>query len=336
MRSVGGIAARVLAWDNLRLATWKALKGCRRSREAVAFVGNLETRLTGLREQLASGRLDVGQFSRFTVFDPKQRDIFAPAFHERVLHHAIMNACEPVLDRRLIHDCCACRKGLGQRRAIQRAEVFAGRHAFFLKLDIRRYFDSIDHGIVLTQLARLFRERQVIGWFEQILGTYRTQTGRGLPIGSLISQHVANSYLAPLDRLVKEDLRIPGYVRYMDDVALWCDSRARLKDALSAVGDFVHQELLLELKPTPYLNRSGHGMEFLGLRVFPGHTRLSHRSKRRFRREYARQLDRWTTGVCQDAELQRCLQALVAFTLQAKAWRFRRGVLHPTSFGEWS
>jgi len=334
MRSFGGLAAQIASWDNLRLATARALRGCRDRGQARAFVAHLEEELSALQLHLASDVLDVGRFHRFTVYDPKRREICAPHFRERVLHHAIMNVCSPILDRRLITDCYACRLGKGHRGAIERASQFARKHAWFLKLDVRRYFDSIDHGILLAQLERLFRERTVRGWFAQILATYAAAPGKGLPIGSLISQHLANSYLAPLDRLVKQGLRIAGYVRYMDDAVLWSDSKDRLFDSLPRIEDLLGRELLLELKGVPFLNRTILRMDFLGMRVFPGHCRLSAGSRRRFRRRVGACLEADRAGEVTELETQQRLRALVAITSLARAWQFRRRVMLTCDFGD--
>ena len=101
-------------------------------------------------------------YHQFTIFDPKQRLITAPCFRERVLHHAIMNVCEPVFERWLIADTFACRRGKGRIAALNRALQFSWRHGFFFKLDIRKYFDSVSHPILKTRLERLFKDRMLL------------------------------------------------------------------------------------------------------------------------------------------------------------------------------
>ena len=166
----------------------------------------------------------VGRFSQFVIHDPKERIITAPCFAERVLHHAVMNVCEPKFEQWLINDTYACRVGRGQGAALSRAQQFARRFPFFLKIDVRKYFDSISHEILLSRLDLLFKDRRLLDLFERIVHSFRGNLGRGLPIGSLTSQHLANFYLGWFDRYAKETLRLKGYVRYMDDMALWADS----------------------------------------------------------------------------------------------------------------
>ncbi len=151
-----------------------------------------------------------------------------------MLHHALTLVCEPVFERLLIADTFACRRGKGREAAVERAKQFARRYPWFLKLDIRKYFNSIDHERLLWLLGRKFKDRRLLDLFGRIIASYEVTPGRGVPIGSLTSQHFANFYLAGLDRFVKEGLRAGGYVRYMDDFVVWDENRTRLADHVRA------------------------------------------------------------------------------------------------------
>jgi retron-type reverse transcriptase len=315
--------------DNLRLAVSKAVRGKRDRPEARAFLGDLDRNLADLAAALRAGTFPLGRYRQFLIFDPKERVISAPCFPERVLHHAVMNVCEPAFERWLIADTFACRVGKGRPAALDRARQFARRFPFFLKLDVRKYFDSVPHDRLRELLARRFKDPRLLELLGRIIGSFRGGLGRGLPIGSLTSQHLANFYLGWFDRFVKEGLRLRGYVRYMDDMALWADSKGELREALVAAEVFLREELGLTLKPTPYLNRTGHGMDFLGCRLYPGHLVLNRRSRRRFRRRLAALERRHGRGAISERELQERATALTAFTRGAAvcSWRFRQSVL---------
>jgi retron-type reverse transcriptase len=150
--------------------------------------------------------------------------IHAAPFRDRVLHHAIMNVCEPIFERAQIFDSYACRKGKGTRAALFRAREFARRYPCYLKLDIRKYFHSINHDQLKKTLGRSFKDGELLALFDAIIDGCPMTTGHGLPIGNLTSQFFANHFLAPLDRYLKERLRVPGYIRYMDDFVLWGNS----------------------------------------------------------------------------------------------------------------
>lgn len=329
MKRAGNLLDLVIDRDNLRDAFHKAQRGKRARADAQQFAQALDGNLARMALALQTGTFPFGRFQQFVIHDPKERLISAPCFAERVAHHALMNVCEPILDRWLIGDTFACRRGKGRVAALLRARAFAGRHMFFLKLDIRKYFDSIPHTNLLRRLRRRFKDERVLRLFAQIIGAFGSMQ-RGLPIGSLMSQHFANFYLGWMDRFVKEQLRMPGYVRYMDDMAIWSDDPRQLRQVLAAATHWLRAELELEVKALPYINRTERGMDFLGARVFRDRMVLNRRSRVRFRRKLRTLEERFAAGALTEAELQRRATALVAFTRTRglSSWRFRRAVVN--------
>jgi RNA-directed DNA polymerase len=329
MKRVGNLFEQIVERENLRLALHKAMKGKRDRAEVRSFTANVDERLEAIARGLRDSSYPLGQFRQFVIHDKKERIITAPCFAERVIHHAIMNVCEPHFDRWLIHDSYACRKGKGRIAALQRAREFAANHAFFLKMDVRKYFDSISHTALPALLARRFKDTSLLGLFARVVRGFRGALGRGLPIGSLMSQHFANFYLCGLDRIVKEGTLIGAYVRYMDDMALWAEDKKSLQGALHAMARFMGEELGLEPKPTPYLNRTRHGMEFLGCRVFADRMVLTARNRTRFRRRLTRLEQQFADGTIGEPELQQRGMPLTAFANTAGlcGWRFRSRVL---------
>jgi RNA-directed DNA polymerase len=333
MKRTGKLFERILERENFRLAVSKAARGKRQRPDARHFLERLDDNLKEMMDQVWAGTYPLGRFRQFVTYDPKERVITAPCFPERVLHHAIMNVCEPIFDRWLIDDTFACRKGRGRLLALQRAQRFAGKHTYFLKLDIRKYFDSIPHDRLLGRLARLFKDRPLLTLFARVVRSFRGGIGKGVPIGSLTSQHLANFYLGWFDRFIKEHLQFTGYVRYMDDMALWAHDPGDLRAALQAGECFLHDELGLDLKPWPYLNRTRHGMDFLGCRVFREHTTLNRHSRVRFQRRLRQLEQACEAGRLSERHLQERATAMVAFTRTAgiSSWRFRRAVLQKLS-----
>jgi hypothetical protein len=329
MKRAGRLYERIVEWDNLQLAVWKAMRGHRSSAEARAFTHRLHAELERLSEGLRAGTYPLGRVHQFVIYDPKERTITAPCFAERVLHHAVMNVCEPELERWLVADTFACRVGKGRNAALKRAQQYAARFPFFLKIDIRKYFDSVPHEVLLQRLGQRFKDRRVLDLLERIVRSYHSEIGRGLPSGSLTSQHLANFYLGWFDRFVKEQMRLKGYVRYMDDMAFWSDDKMTLKEALSTGETFLKEQLGLDVKPWPYLNRTEHGMDFLGARVFRHHTALNRRSRVRYRRQLAQLEARHQLGEIGEDELQRRVTALTAFAGSGiiSSWRFRTSVI---------
>lgn len=329
MKRTGNLLELIAQRENLRIAVGKALAGKRHRAESQRFMADLEWHLSRLARGLRDGNYPLGDYEQFVIRDPKERIITKPPLAQRVLHHAIMNVCEPFFERWLIHDTYACRTGRGRDAALIRARHFASQQAFFLKLDIRKYFDSIGHDILLARLERLFKDPHLIALFARVIRSFRGEVGVGLPIGSLTSQHFANFYLGWFDRFVKETLRVRGYVRYMDDMLLWGESAGVMAEVLERGRGFLAEELGLQFKPEPYINRTAHGVDFLGCRVFPDHLVLNRRSRIRFRQRL-RQLElAYLAGEIDELTLQQRGTSLVAFTQAAgvKSWQFRRAVI---------
>lgn len=316
--------------DNLRLAFWKARKGKSYALEVQRYRHDLEHNLLNLREQILTGKVITGRYKYFKIFDPKERRICAPAFEEQVLHHALMNICHPFFERAQIFDSYACRKGKGTYAALARAKVYTRRYRFFLKLDVKKFFDTIHHGVLKNQVHRLIKDHWVLDIFYQIIDSYRADENeaRGVPIGNLSSQYFANHYLSSLDHFIKEELKIDAYVRYMDDMILWHDDKEVLKNARRSIHDFVNKRLQCALKP-PLLNYCSLGLPSLGYRIFPNHIQLSQRSKKRFIRKWHELQLKYDSGEWSEVQCRRHALPLIAFTQHANAKNFRRKVLNP-------
>lgn len=318
--------AEIADRDNLLLAFWKAQQGKRAQRETIGFRENLEAELVLLRSALLEGPLDLGPYRTFTMHDPKERVICAAPFPDRVLHHAVMNVCHASFEAYQVYDSYACRVGKGTHKAVERAYEFAGRYRHYLKLDIRRYFDSVDHAIIKAQLRRRFKDRRLVEILDAIIDSYEITLGKGVPIGNLTSQYFANHYLGVLDHFVKETLRCQAYVRYMDDFVLWHDDRLQLKAWRDEIAIYLEETLGLAIKPE-CLNRCERGMTFLGYRIFPASVTLARRSRVRFRRKLTAAHSRYLSGEWSEAEAARHVEPLIAFVRHGRSEEMRRRIL---------
>ncbi len=323
MKRKGYLIEPIAEMENLELAYYKARKGKVEKQSVYGYGKNLQENLRVLQCQILSGEIEVGGYHYFTVYDPKKRQICAPPFAQRVLHHALMNVCHPFFEKVQTADSYASRVGKGTYAALDQAKEYNRCYAWFLKLDARKYFDSIHHSVLRRQLHRMFKDAQLLGIFEQILGSYCAGSCRGLPIGNLTSQYFANHYLSAADHFAKEALCLPAYIRYMDDMVLWHNEKEVLLQAGRRFKDFVENQLKLELKPF-CLNKSSAGLPFLGYLLYPNYTRLAQRSRKRFiqkTREYTRFLQE---GKWSQKEYQRHMEPLIACTLHADTEAFRR------------
>ena len=282
MRRSGLDLEAIAEWKNM-IAAYEAASRGKKDRVSVdAFTRNLDAELQGLREEILSGAIALREMSSFWIRDPKLRLIHAPCFRDRVLHHALMRLAGPVLERTLVFDTYACRVGKGTLAAVQRCQHHARRYPIFAKIDIKSFFPNIDHGVLNALLARRFKSHALLELFSQVIAGHQSETGKGLPIGSLTSQHFANFYLSGLDRFLLETRAARGMVRYMDDVIWWSESIDEARETLRAVEQFLSDGLRLAIKRPCEIGYSAAGVMFCGFKVLPGALRLSRRRRRRY------------------------------------------------------
>jgi hypothetical protein len=341
---VTNLFERVCSMRNLRLAAKEALRGKRSRPPGAVFFGEQEKELPALHEELSGGTYRHGPYHYFWIHDPKERLVAAAPFRDRVVHHAIVRVIEPIFEKRFIEDSYACRRGKGTHAAMRRALHFARGWPQAIKCDVSKYFPSIDHEVLMGLVGRVIGDGRLLDLLGRVLAShadaevqewpadgglfdYRIQR-KGLPIGNLTSQFLANVYLNPLDHFVKHDLRVKGYVRYMDDFVLFGDDRDRLR----AHGRRIREklgELRLRMHPDKYrAMATADGVDFAGFVVFAdGRIRVRSSSVRRFDRRY-RQL-RWEVNhkLRLPADLTARVRAWGAHAAHAQSYGLRRAVL---------
>lgn len=314
----------VAAQSNLAWALWRAARGKRDKQEAKTWIHHHQDHVKRLGHQILDGAVEVGRLRRFMIHDPKPRVIHAPCFEERVLHHALMRHVGPVLDRSWVDDSYACRTGKGTLAAVKRVQHQANPGSWYVKVDVRRYFNSVNHAILLDLVRRRFKNRPLLELLSRIVHSYNVTTGRGLPIGSLTSQFFANHYLDGLDRLVTQEIGCRGYVRYMDDAVWWTASRCKARGSLRRVEEWLAEHRLLAVKPEPQINRSEHGLTLCGFRITPTALRLSRRRKRRYACCRNRWEQRYAQGRISSRTLQTGITSALAITSHASSRHWRR------------
>jgi len=348
VRRLGGIWERVLAFENLLAAHRKARRG-KRARPAVArFELDLERNLLDLQQELGGGTYRPGGYRLFEIYDRKPRRIAAAPYRDRVVHHALMSLVEPALDRTFIADSYACRVGKGVHGAVERYQGWARRYAHALKVDVRRYFPSIDHRILKAKLRARIKDPGVLWLFDQIIdsgpdpGHGETfvdddlvdlmQRRCGIPIGNLTSQFLGNLYLDDLDHHLEETLRVPAYLRYVDDLILLDDSKSRLWDLRREIDHFLEGERLhlhphkVQVRPTAL------GLDVLGYRVFPDYRRLRRDNGYRFRRRLRGLARAYARGDLDWPAIDASVAAWIGHVRHAESRGLRRAVLRSVVF----
>ena len=340
MKRVGNLWPRLVRFENLLAAASQAQRGKRFRRAVARFNFRLEPELFRLQEELTAKTYRPGAFRSFQIYEPKVRTINAAPYRDRVVHHALTRVLEPIFERSFIFDSYACRRHKGTHAAVDRCQQFARKYRYVLKADIRKFFPSVDHEILLALVARKIKDRDVL-WLTRVLVEHSgeqepvldwfpgddlftpTERARGLPIGNQTSQFFGNVYLDPLDHFVKEELRIGGYVRYVDDFVLFSDDKAELHFARESIKRFLGG-LRLRLHPRKSeIFPVGQGIRFLGYRVFPSHRLLARENVWRFLRRVRRIQRDFTAGHISPADIRARLMSWAGHARHANTFRLR-------------
>lgn len=272
----------------------------------------------------------------FIIRDPKTRKISKSDFRDRIVHHALCNIIEPLIEKRFIYDSFANRKGKGTHSAIKRFEEFKRkasknntRTCYALKADIRHYFESVDHDILLKVLSGYIPDEQTLRLVKAILDNHKTAiAGKGMPLGNLTSQFFANVYLNELDQYVKHHLKARYYVRYVDDFVILSDKKEELQAYEKEIAIFLREGLSLELHPekTKIVNTS-EGVGFLGFRIFPHHKLLRKKNMGRFQKKLRLYHQRYLDSDINRDTIISSLQGWLAYSAQANTYKYRRHIV---------
>ena len=276
MKSYKNLYQNLCSFNNLYLAYEKARKGKTKKDYVIEFEKNLINNLKQLRIELFLHSYQPRPLKTFILRDPKTRKISKSDFRDRIIHHALINIIEPIFDKIFIYDSCANRKGKGTSLAIKRLIRFQRKtsknnriKSYFLKADIKHYFQEVNHDILLNIIKRKIKDEKVINLIKKILDNGKVKQNIGMPLGNLTSQFFANIYLNELDYYIKYNLKAKYYIRYVDDFIILYQSKEQLKIWKRKIQKFLKNNLKLELHPDKSkIILEKKGVPFLGFRHF--------------------------------------------------------------------
>lgn len=284
---------QIISIENLYNAWNEFKKGKRHKSDVQVFEFHLEDNLFKLHWMLKNGYYKHGTYQKFNINDPKLRVIHKASVQDRIVHHAIFKILYPLFDQTFIFDSYSCRVDKGTHKAVKRLELFAKnvsrdyqQPCFVLKCDISKFFNSIDHEILKTIISKKLDDQKAMKLINNIIDSYHTDNGKGVPLGNLTSQLFANIYMNKFDQHVKHKLKERKYIRYTDDFVIISNSEKHLLNLIPKIKFFLNHELQLALHPRKVeIRKLSQGIDFLGYVILPHHKLLRTKSKKRMYRK---------------------------------------------------
>jgi retron-type reverse transcriptase len=341
MKRYGHLWGEITDFSNLFLAAKQAQKGKRFKSDILQFNYNLESELFNLQTELQSKIYTPGKYRTFEIFEPKPRLISAAPYRDRVIHHAVCNVITPIFERIFINDSYANRVGFGSHQALRRFTKFARSSKYIFQADIRKYFPSIDHQILKSLIRRKIKCPDTLWLIDRIIDYSNEQElvvdhfpgddlisplGRrkGLPIGNLTSQFMANIYLNNFDHYIKDNLKCQKYIRYVDDFALFGDDRIFLADARICIEEYL-ASLRLKIHPIKsQLFATKHGANFVGFRVLPDKIRVRSDRLRQGIKRIKKTIQAYQQGNLESEKFKNSLQSWIAHLQHGNTWKLRQ------------
>ncbi len=300
--------------------------------DVLEFTQRAEENIFRLITNLRNGSYAHSKYIRFSVCDPKRREIAKASVSDRVLHHAICRVLTPIFESSFIFDSYSSREGKGIHKAVHRLHMFAQKvsrnntkSVWVLQMDIRKFFDSVDHGILLELLKRKIKDKKIIELLEVIVYSYEKSFGKGIPLGNLTSQLFSNVYLDALDQFMKRSLGVKWYVRYADDIVVLSHDKNFLESCLIEVASFIDAKLKIEMHPRKITLKKWHeGIDFLGYVDFPSHRVLRTKTKRRMLKNIKQSQNNLNAGLIDGKSFNAALQSYFGVLSHCKNTEIKR------------
>jgi len=286
----------IISLENLFSAWEEFLKGKRKRKDVQEFSENLSSNIYNLHLDLVNLTYTHGTYQAFNISDPKPRNIHKATVRDRLLHHAIYRILYPYFDKKFIFDSYSCRLKKGTHKAINQFRKYYWKvsknntkQCWVLKGDIKKFFASIDHGVLLQILKKHISDQDTIWLLERIIYSFETVSNKGLPLGNLTSQLFVNIYMNEFDQFMKHKMKVKYYIRYADDFVILSPDKDALIINVRYIVHFLSHRLKLTLHPNKvFIKTFSSGIDFLGWIHFSDHRVLRMTTKRRMIKNLSR------------------------------------------------
>lgn len=319
---------------------WEVFKSDKKNKFDVQEFGvSIERNIFKLCKDLRSKKYKHGPYKRFWIQDPKLRHIHKATVRDRVLHHAIFDIINPIFEPTFIDTSFSCRVGKGTHKGvvwvrdiIYQLSKNNTKTVWVLKCDIKKFFDSVDHKILINTLSENIKDEDMMNLLKEVIDSYSSNQSdlfnkRGIPIGNLTSQIFANIYMNKFDRFIKQKLKVKYYARYTDDFVIISNDRNYLLDLLPKISDFLGNELMLKLHPKKiHLRKLNQGVDFLGYIILPYHMQLRAKTKRRIPRKIREKIELFKSDKIDEDSLNSSFQSYLGVLSHSNSYKFTQNL----------
>ena len=345
MKTYNHIFEKIISIENLFLAWDEFKKGKREKLDVQEFEFHLEENLFQLNRELKNKTYRHGSYKSFLIQDPKERHIHKATVRDRILHHAVFNTLNPVFESTFIPHSFSCRIDKGTHKGVNQLASFLRKASknnrkvcFALKCDIKKFFDTIDHQILISIIKKRIKDKKALWLIEEIIESfasqYSTPFGRkGIPLGNLTSQFFANIYLNELDQFIKNELKEKYYLRYTDDFIIVKEKRSQLKPIIKIINNFLKNHLKLSLHPKKVIVlKYQQGVDFLGYICFPYHRLLRSETKQRIFKKLKQKVKNFQSNIISEQSLEQSLQSYLGVLSHCNSYKLQEKLKNQVYF----
>ena len=332
-KTIRNVYDKEVSFEKLLEAHRKARRGKREKRKVILLELVLEEQLLQLEKDLKNCTYKHGKYTKFKIYQPKERIIMASEYLDRIVHQwYVQNFIKPYFVPQFINTTYACIEGRGMHKAskdVQKAMKSAKakwQNYYILKMDITKYFHNIDKRILWDILKRKIKDRKLLWLTREIL--LSTEGMLGLPLGNYTSQMFANIYLNELDQYAKHILKCKYYYRYMDDMVILCENKEKAKNILRSITIFLENNLKLTLNSKTRIFKDIQGVNFCGYKINERRMKIRHASKCRMKRKLKKFTQQLKEGKISLPEIQRSIAGWLGYVKHADSYNLRKSMFY--------
>lgn len=271
MKRLSNVYDKIISINNLTLAHKNACKGKSRQKGVITYKKNLRANIGALHLKLKACEYETPIYKIFTIYEPKEREIYVLPYEDRIVQHAILQVIGEMFRRNFTKNTYSCIPKRGIHLAKNNLQKFMRdkeASKYCLKIDIVKFYPSVDLDILTMMLRRKIKDEKLLKLLDVII-----RSAVGLPIGNFLSQYLGNFYLSPFDHWLKEEMKVKFCARYCDDTVILSDSKEYLHDLLEKIKAYLWNNLKLVVKSNHQVFPvSARGIDFLGYKTYHEYT----------------------------------------------------------------